>query len=115
MSDKHSINKITHFGVAAILCAVSVNTHATIVLPSCNSLAVQCEFLEFSYSQNYSRDEIDILQTQAGSVFYGYQYASRYETATLLGSYSVLPLTGFDTGWSTFTYNAAVNFLNDFG
>ncbi|MDH5472808.1 MAG: hypothetical protein OEY87_01595 [Gammaproteobacteria bacterium] len=108
-------NKMTGLGATTLLLCSSFSAQATIVVPACSNFAVDCEFLEFSYSQNYSRDEIDILRFQEGSVFYGYQYASRYETATLLDSYSALPLTGFDTGWSSLTYSAAVNFLNDFG
>ena len=105
--------KITALGATALLLCSSYSAQATIVLPTCNALAVQCEFLEFSYSQNYSRDEIDIMRTQESSVFYGYQYASRAETAALLDSYFALPLTGYDTGWRPETYNAAVNFLTD--
>lgn len=113
---KKSFNKkVTRLGVTALLCAGSLTAQATIVMPSCNYTGYACEFLEFSYSQNYSRDEIDILRTQEGSVFYGYRYASRYETEALLDSYFALPLTSFDTGWRPETYNTAVDFLTDFG
>lgn len=106
------MKKISLFLLICILGS-AVATSATILRDTTTGIE-NLEWLEFEYTQNMSRNEVEanILNT---TLYEGYRYATREETSLLLNSYYKYDITDIDDGWSKATRWVARDFLSDFG
>lgn len=73
---------------------------------------IQYEWLELSLTDGMSREEVEALTFDISSELYGYRYANRIETESLLHHY--IDNGGYD-GESVYSATGVQNFLLDFG
>lgn len=106
----HSIKTIQTACVLLSLCAVNP-VHASVIN---NINGNGYEWLEFSNTINLSRVNVDALLTDANSEMYGYRYATRAETQSLLESYMPYVPAELD-GWEAYLVPSAQAFFSDFG
>jgi hypothetical protein len=106
----HSIKTIQTTCVLLSLCAVNP-VHASVIN---NINGNGYEWLEFSNTINLSRVNVDALLTDTNSEMYGYRYATRAETQSLLESY--MPYVPAElNGWEAYLVPSAQAFFSDFG
>jgi hypothetical protein len=106
----NSIKTIQTTCVLLSLCAVN-QAHASII----NSINGNgYEWLELSSTMSLSRDKVESLLSDANSDIYGYRYATRAETQSLLESY--MPYLPAELNqWETYLVPGAQAFFSDFG
>lgn len=104
--------------VSTFVFVGAVNGSATIVTTAPGIYGY--EWLEFSHTARMTRDTVETTLLGSGQPFIDYRYATRLETELLLDSYykrgtGDLHNDGMDIGLSPWTYDAAADFLDDFG
>jgi hypothetical protein len=75
---------------------------------------INYEWLEFSNTVNLSRVSVESMLTDSSSALYGYRYATRAETQSLVESY--MPYVPAELNhWEAYLAPGAQTFFNDFG